>query len=325
MPFQTRFWALLLCLSACGRLCRAQSLQRVSLEMDFDFRARVAAVGPSGTVLYNSSFRFGAGLAPGLRAQVYGARQNGGFLTQQATLEKDWGAQRLQAGLVRIPFGIYDHQETYASGLIDYPLLRGDYGYYSLDWGAPGVKWTGGNSRLQVEAAGFAGKASGVWSNQNTVGGGALRVQTYARALILGVSRWDGTLDLNKATSLRTPVHVNGLDLRYTRPHLLLRGEYLFGELGGNQMHGWYLDTYYHLPKYEKITLVARLEAFQPDPKLPLSRQITLGVRYVADANWTFALNWRRNNAASSYKYSWTPYAGHDGDIYLQVYRKLRF
>jgi hypothetical protein len=319
--FQTGLSILIVWLLGSSSLCHAQSPERVSLELDFDVRTRIAAVGASRTALYNGAFRFRAGLAPGLHAEVYGAHQDGGFLAQQATLEKDWGAQRLQLGLVRIPFGIYDHRETYASGLIDYPLLRGDYGYYSLDWGVPGAQWAGGNARFQVEAAGFGGKASGVWSNQSNVGGGALRVQTYARDLILGASRWDGYMDIRSSK----PVHINGLDLRYTRPHLLLRGEYLFGDLGGNQMHGWYLDVYYHLPKYEKLTLVARIEQFRPEADEPLSKQITLGVRYVADSNWTFAVNWRRNNAASSYAYSWTPYAGRGGDIFLQVYRKLRF
>ncbi len=90
-------------------------------------------------------------------------------------------------------------------------------------------------------------------------------------------------------------------------------------------MYGWYLDIYYHLPKYEKFTLVARLEALTPGKDDPVGKQVTLGVRYTADAHWIFSLHWRRNNGSSSYKPSWTPYAGRSGDFLFQVYRKFRF
>ncbi len=79
----------------------------------------------------------------------YGTHAEGFTAVQQASVEKEWGgtAGRAQAGLVRLPFGIHDTRETYASGLIDYPLARGDYFYHSLDWGAPGVAWSGGPAR----------------------------------------------------------------------------------------------------------------------------------------------------------------------------------
>ena len=68
-------------------------------------------------------------------------------------MEKELSGQRLRAGIVQIPFGISDTRETYASGIIDYPMARGDYGYNSVDWGAPGVSWLGGSPNLQIEAA----------------------------------------------------------------------------------------------------------------------------------------------------------------------------
>jgi hypothetical protein len=209
--------------------------------------------------------------------------------------------------------------------LIDYPMPRGDDTYHSVDWGVPGMSFSGGTPLLQVEAAGFSGKSSGIWDNQNIVRGGALRLQTYTHDLILGVSRWDGALQSDPTYSQMQPVHLNGLDVRYTQPHLLLRGECLFGELGGDHEWGWYLDAYYHLPQLAKWTVTGRLEQFKPGSDYPLSHQVTLGVRYVASPQWTLVLNWRSNNAASSDQETWTTEAGKSGDVFLQVYHKLNY
>jgi hypothetical protein len=245
-------------------------------------------------------------------------------------VEKEWKSQRLQLGLIRLPFGIYDYKETYASGLIDYPMPRVDSGQTGVDWGVPGAMWVGGTPALQIEAALFEGKATGVWGNLNRIGGDSLRAQTYARDIVIGASRWDGTMDLPDFSApyagaiKHTQVHLSGLDARYTRPHLLLRGEFLFGTMGGEQMRGWYLDTYYHLPKYEKFTLVSRVEEMRPSSKSPTGRQLTLGTRYTATQAWIFSLNWRINNMNKGYQGTWTPYAGRGGNFFIQAFYKLR-
>ena len=74
-----------------------------------------------------------------------------------------------------------------------------------------------------------------------------------------------------------------------------------------------------------KWTLTGRLEQFKPGADYPISHQVTLGVRYVASPQWTLVLNWRRNNAASSYAPTWTTDAPKNGDIFLQVYHKLSY
>src|SRR5262245_50146011 len=127
--------AFVICLMSVASICRAQSTERISLEIDTDWRTRLPAIGRSRTALHTGSFDFKAELAPSLHAEVYGANKYTDFLVQRAVVEKDWGAQRLQLGVIRIPFGIYDYRETYASGLIDYPIPRVDYGLNSVDWG----------------------------------------------------------------------------------------------------------------------------------------------------------------------------------------------
>lgn len=331
------------CLLLPGRLCHAQFRERTSFDLDWDLRTRLASGGKAQSGLYSGSFRLKTGLlGPGWTVELYGARKDSDMLTlrsssdlvwQQATVEKEWGSNRIQAGEIRLPFGIYDTRETYASGLIDYPMARGDYALNSVDWGVPGVKWAGGSSRFQVEASAFNGLAAGTWGNLNMLCGGALRVQTYVNDLIIGVSHWDGYIGLpqykgpgyGSSGTDHTGVQMNGLDIRYTRPHLLLRGEFLIGRLGGQQMNGWYLDLYYHLPKYEKWTFVTRIEGLRPGSGVGYGRQITLGVRYILSRDWLLAVNWRRNNLDNAYRGSWTPATGRSGDVFFQVYRKIRW
>ncbi len=295
-------------------------------ELDLDLRARIAAVGHSGDELHATTLRLGTELGQGVRFRTYGADRYGTLAAQEAVVEKEWGgnAGRAQAGLVRLPFGIYDPRETYASGLIDYPLARGDYYTHSVDWGVPGVAWSGGPPQLQVEAAGFSGRGTGIWDNQSLVRGVAARAQTYSGGAIFGLSRWDGALQDPTATPAIQSVHMTGLDLRYTKTQLLVRGEYLLGTLAGDHMSGWYADAYYRLPGHEHWSLVGRLERLKPGSDYAESRQVTLGVRWVATRDWTLAANWRHNNGRV-YSPNWNPAAPKGGDVLLQAYRRINW
>ena len=314
--------ALVALLSFAGT-AHAQTVSSVN-ELDLDLRGRIAASGASGTKLYTSALRTNTTLAPGVHLQLYGTHRYGLYGVQQASIEKEWGgtAGTAAAGIIRLPFGIYDLRETYASGLIDYPLARGDYAYHAVDWAVPGVMWSGGPPSVQVEAAAFGGRGTEIWDNTGQVRGAAGRVQTYAGTAILGFSRWDGEAQNSPASVRMQPVHLNGFDLRYTRTQLLVRGEYLFGTLSGSRMTGWYVDAYYRLPQYEHWSLVGRVERLLPGSNAAEGRQTTLGVRYVAARDWTLAVNWRHNNGPAYGKY-WTPAAFGRGDVLLQAYHRI--
>ncbi len=321
--------AALACLSLLGPV-RAQTAPAIS-EIDLDFRTRYDSYNATGSRLSALTVRNETPLAPGVRFRVYAAHRYGLNAAQEVVVEKEWGgaAGRAAVGLVRVPFGIYDPRETYASGLIDYPMARGDYAYHSVDWGAPGVFWAGGPAGLQIEAAGFGGKGTGIWDNASEVGGGAVRAQTsvsseHLGSAIFGLSRWDGTLHDKITSTVSRPVHMTGLDGRYTHNELLLRGEYLFGTMAGDRERGWYLDTYYRLPRQQRWTLVARVEADKPDEEYAESRQLTLGVRAVLSPDWTLAVNWRHNNG-HAYAPNWNLSAPNRGDIFLQAFRRLRW
>jgi hypothetical protein len=318
-------WPLLWLSVSSAVACAAQSERlplNTRLDFDYDFRSRLAGTGGSQSLLYDGSTRLAFDPADRMHVEVFAARKFGSLQLQQASVAADLRSSTLEAGVIRLPFGIYDYRETYASGIIDYPMPRVDYALNSVDWGVPGAKWSGGGPKLQVEAAAFDGRGAGVWSNLNNVGGTAVRLQTGLKDAIIGLSRWDGFFDTNWGGNVRNSTHVNGVDLRYTRPHLLVRGEYLFGTLA-ERMEGAYLDVYYHLPKFAKWTLAARAEMLRPGPDDPARRQLTLGVRYTSSPQWIFVVNWRRSN--TGYTPSWTPLSGSRGDWYFQVYRKLRY
>lgn len=314
--------------------CRAQddvpdsAPVQTSFELALDARSPLAAdydYQRSGT-LHTGLFRIRTEMRDGFSAEALGSRKYGHFRWQQATLEKDWGQHRAQAGIIRLPFGIYDYRETYGSGLIDYPMPRVDYALISVDWGAPGMQWTGTFSpEFQIEAALFDGPAAGVWNNRNGVNGSVVRLQTYRGDYIFGASRWDGSQTIDREDRQRGPTRLNGIDVRITKPQLLVRGEFLWGTAGGERdMNGWYVDAHYRLPGIEKVSLVSRLETLRPSDHDPRARQITIGARYVASPEWTFALNWRRNDLDRAYGGSWTPASGPRGDVLIQVYHSLR-
>ncbi len=316
--------ALLLSLGL-NRVCHAQAPGPTKIEMDLDARSHLRNTDSSDTQLYSATLHLETEPAAGLRVVADGQQMESRYAVQQAAVEKNWGMQRVQGGIIRLPFGISDSRETYASGLIAYPLARGGYWNHSVDWGVPGVQVIGGTPLLQFEVAGFGGQGVGVWNDTSRVSGGALRVQTYGRDFIVGASRWDGSLSDQEDGGPNQPVHLNGLDLRYTRPHLVLRGEYLFGNLGGDQMRGWYLDAYYRLPQWEKVTLVARWEQSRPGLDDPIGRQVTLGMRYVATREWTLAVNWQHNNGITGYNANSSSAVGRSGEMFFQVYRKARW
>src|SRR5437016_3078996 len=169
-------------------------------EISLDLRSRAGFEGRPQSGLYSGSIRTITNLQKDLTVELFGWRKSSylnasssEFRFQQATIEKATGLNRLQAGLIRIPFGIYDYRETYASGLIDYAMPRVDFGNNAVDWGAPGAKLTTSHKNLQIEIAGFEGAGAGVWSNINHLSGGAIRAQEYVKDLIVGISRWDGS------------------------------------------------------------------------------------------------------------------------------------
>ena len=303
-------------------------------EVTLDLRSRAATNTAVSSELYSTyaNLRTNALLGRGQYINLRAVNQYRAFRWQRASIETDLRVGkgqgdpplRLEAGVVRLPFGIYDFDETYASGLIAYPLPRSDYAFNAVDWSVPGATATGNIGAVQVEAAAFGGQGAGVWGNVNGVDGKSVRLQTeVSSGAIVGASYWRGHQAAALHNPLRGRVHLGGLDMRYTRSHLVLRGEALAGTLAGSATQGAYLDAYYRLPGIETVTLVARGEFLKPDAALPTSRQVTVGGRWNASGQWVVSANWSQNNLARAYTSTWTRPTGRGGALLVQVLRRF--
>jgi hypothetical protein len=107
------------------------------------------------------------------------------------------------------------------------------------------------------------------------------RVQTYHGPLILGFNGLASTERPGAKTALYD------LDFRWSRPQLILRGEIMAGEAGGQSAHGYYVDAYFHPIWMHKTTLLGRVEGtlagtFAPPPGNAVWAQAyTAGVKQV--------------------------------------------
>ncbi len=227
----------------------------------------------------------------------------------------------LRAGLQRLPFGIYDWQETYRSGLIDYAMPRVDYGATGMEQSVTGLGGTIRQDRLQAEGVAFSGKGTTVWNTYTPYRGGAGRVQLFLPTdTILGLSHCSESQA--KFGGGEQQVRMSGVDLRYTRPYLVLRGEVLQGTIAGLRYAGAYLDGFYRLPGLPAWTITARGERLRPTPSSPSTHQATLGVRWTIDSQWTTTVNWRGNDIGTKYLGSWVPQSGKHGDVLVQIYHR---
>lgn len=205
--------------------------------------------------------------------------------------EWEHGPQRLRLGKVQIPFGIYNRSELYYVGLVYDPLIR----YYPfqgphLEDSARGLEYVRSLGPWQVEAALF-GQGSDLRALLPNGREGALRIQRYSGAWIVGLSV-DRTRAQNGETEYAPAGHFFGVDFRYSRPALILRGEVVEGTVQGSSPRGYYLDALYHPAWLGSVTLVGRTEAERGQPvQGGLYARETVGLKWEAAPGVTVALN----------------------------------
>jgi hypothetical protein len=164
----------------------------------------------------------------------------------------------IRAGRFRTPFGIYNSSDHAYTGFLRPPLIRYDeysgISNYFLEHGADLVV---GVSGLQVETA--LGAPADVGSGVRRSGLDTIvRVQGYYGPIIAGVSHIR-TKSLQSADDSRSDF--TGLDLRWMRAGVQLRGEWMAGHpFEGATTNGWYADAIVHLVPMGPVTAVARVE-----------------------------------------------------------------
>jgi hypothetical protein len=205
--------------------------------------------------------------------------------------EWEAGRQRWRLGRFQVPFGIYNRSELYYVGIIYDPLIR----YYPiqgphLEDSANGVQYLRSEGRWQFEAAVF-GRGDDVGGLVPRGDQGTLRLQRYGGPWIIGLNAYR-TRAPAVGTAQYGDGHFFGLDFRYSRPALILRGEVVAGSVPGGSPEGFYLDALYHPAWLGRINVVGRTEAVRGQPRDGgLYERETIGLKWEAIPGVAVALN----------------------------------
>jgi hypothetical protein len=205
----------------------------------------------------------------------------------------EWGAakRRLRVGRFLLPFGIYNYSELYYVGLVYAPILKYYQGEgYLLGRSEHGLFYLQGAGVWQVEAALFADHG-GVRALIPSGGQGSIRVQRYAGPVIIGLSllRQQGE---EPETRDQGTARFIGLDARFSRPSVIVRGEAVTGRVPGGSPWGFYVDILYRPLLLRHGTIVGRVEAASGrDAPDPTYRRQTIGLKWELGHATSIAVN----------------------------------
>jgi hypothetical protein len=233
-----------------------------------------------------------ADLAPTIRAHL--------DYDHQATIDEElyeaygeWrsGKSWLRLGRFQVPFGIYNRSELYYVGLVYAPVLKYYLSNgYQLARSEHGLTFTRAAGPWQVETALFSdngGLGAVIPSGRE----GSIRVQRYLGPVILGLNgMWEDGVEPESGS--RGRARFFGLDLRASRPSLILRGEAVTGHVPGGWPWGYYLDVLYRPVALQRGTLVGRVETARGRRGYePTYRRQTIGVKWEFGHGVTAAVN----------------------------------
>lgn len=321
MALRNRLWKIAVAVLACASWVPSAAADPIIVTgtADVDVRAGVDPSRSTSTRDYEEAIGGRAQVSEHVDLNARAVHKYGSVVVSQATAGYNSGSTRAELGIITVPFGLYNNLETYTSGIIGNPLVRDSYSDHATTWSLPGVLVTQTTPSVQVTAAGFDGRAYSDWNGASSLSGGAVRAQAYTGDLIVGVSGWAGSQ--NTIDYGRYGVTLWGVDARYSLSHLVVRGEYIHGLIGGDTLDGAYVDTYYRLPGVETVTLVNRLEYARLAADIPYLRQWVVGARWTFSRGWFTAANLKLSNAGK-----WYDTTGFKGQrLVFQIYHVVNF
>jgi hypothetical protein len=205
------------------------------------------------------------------------------------------GIASVRAGRFRTPFGISSASDHAYLGFTRAPLIRYD-GYFALSNNdlEHGAGVTAGLPNLNVEIA--LGAPADVGGQPRRSGlDSTVRVQGYYGPLIVGVSHIR-TLPSQALQFAKGPADFTGVDARFTRDGVQVRGEWITGQpFDTTTTTGGYADLILHRQFMGPVTAVARVERL--DYETPLKtfdrymRRQTVGARVRVIAPLSVSVN----------------------------------
>jgi hypothetical protein len=202
----------------------------------------------------------------GPKSDAFGAAYpyNNRFRPMEAYVERTFRPGRyiagVKAGQYRTPFGLSSRSDHGYTGFLRAPLIR-----YGSNWALGNTFFDGGVSAMAGVPRLFAEmsvarprdedsyKRRSGWDT-------AMRVQGAMGDVIAGVSHIRMP-PAERFTKARGNAEFSGLDVRWMRGGVLLRGEYIDGRpFDGVRTFGGYIDAIVHRPFMGPVTAVARAE-----------------------------------------------------------------
>jgi hypothetical protein len=188
----------------------------------------------------------------------------------------------LRGGRFRPPFGIYNASDQAYVGFLRAPLIRYDDNFaLSNNFLEKGAAIVVGVPALTFEAS--VGRPGDVGEAARQPGlDTVVRAQGSAGPFIVGLSHIRTRPD-QTGSFVQGRMEFTGLDLRWMRGGVQLRGEWITGQpFDGTTTTGWYADAIVHRVAMGPVTAVARIEQLDYDTRPPFDlhrRRQTLGAR----------------------------------------------
>ena len=209
-------------------------------------------------------------------AYPYGDRVQLSEAYAERTFQRGQGLVGVRLGQYRTPFGISGRSDYAYGGFLRAPLLRYE-GYWSVtnNFLERGVDVIVGTPRLSVEASLGVPEDLGTMKRRPGLDR-VVRVQGYVQDLVLGVSHINA--EPNMPSFAKGRMSFTGVDARWTRNGVQLRGEWVSGQpWDATATHAWYLDAIVHRPFMGPVTAVFRSEQLNYSAVRPFTYQNTPG------------------------------------------------
>jgi hypothetical protein len=199
----------------------------------------------------------------------------------------------VRAGRYRTPFGIYARSDHSYSGFVRAPLMRygGNYALSNIAM-ETGVDLLVGTPALSVETSVGVPLDAGDARRPSTLDA-VVRAQTVHGPVIVGAS-YLNTRAHEQGDYVHGRTVFGGLDARWMRGGVQLRGEWLFGRsFDGVSTHGGYVDAIVHRPGMGPVTAVGRIEQldYEAGPYSTFLRRVTAGGRIRLPASLAVQVN----------------------------------